>query len=612
MNEDLKTYGITLLEETQLAMEPGISSEEVFTEIVLDKISPLLDCEQPTIRHCVIKDKVGKILGEIHGYAESTNGEVLYIFYTLYNPHTDILSKSSTEVQPAINRAQGFFKKASQAVFEDFDGYSSEYIALKYIYDNIHKYKCINIKILSNYILNNVDLKKVSITTKPVYLDVWDIRKLYGNTHSLSDHVAIDIDFDSEEYKRYKILYLQMESEQFGYKCVQALFPAKLISQLYEKYNTNLLYNNVRYFLGLNGSKDTKPNVAMLDTLRKENEMFLAYNNGITALAQGIEGIVNGEKTDVTEADNTSSTQYITMGQLKKISDFRVVNGGQTCATIFNARQLSKSSNDPCKKVNLLGVYVQVKIIISNRIEDYAGKITVSSNFQNKIKMSDFSAGNKFNRTLEELSRKLVVPNKNHDLKHWFYERLRGQYDESRKSKHTKYDREMFDSEYPSDLKFSKEEAAKVWCAWAGLPHDAVKGATSTYTTFMKRMQEVCPVPDEKFYHELIAKIILYRFLKKRPENKNYGNGKATVMAYTLAMLRELSLEKFDLMKVWEEQSIPINVMYFLNRLADQIYTYLSEKADSKNTTILSYGKTKEVFTDMLKRHWDVDKLLLS
>lgn len=460
--------------------------------------------------------------------------------------------------------------------------------------------------------MNNVDLKKVSITTKSVFLDVWDIRKLYGNTHSLSDHVAIDIDFESEEYRKYKILYLQMESEQFGYKCVQALFPAKLISQLYEKYNTNLLYNNVRYFLGLSGSKDKKPNVAMLDTLRRENEMFLAYNNGITALAQDIEGIVNGEKTDVTDEENTSSTQYITMGQLKKILDFRVVNGGQTCATIFNARQLSKGTTDPSKKVNLLGVYVQVKIIICDKIEDIAGKITLSSNFQNKIKMSDFTAGNKFNTTLQDLSIKIVVPDKNHDFKHWFYERLRGQYDESRKSKRTKYDRDMFDAEFPSDLKFSKEEAAKVWCAWAGLPNDAVKGATTTYTTFMKRMLEICPVPDENYYKELIAKIILYRFLKRRPENKVYGNGKATVMAYALAMLRELSFDKFDLMKVWEAQGLSNNTMHFLNGLSDQIFEYLLEKAQNKNTTILSYGKTKDVFTDMLKQHWNVDRSLLN
>lgn len=116
-----------------------------------------------------------------------------------------------------------------------------------------------------------------------------------------------------------------MESSQYGYRCVQMMFPAKLLYQLYERYNTKLLYNNVRYFLGLKGAKDKKPNVAMLETLRKENEMFLAYNNGITALAKGIESETIGEKEDITDDESTTSKQYITMGVLKKIMDFRII-----------------------------------------------------------------------------------------------------------------------------------------------------------------------------------------------------------------------------------------------------------------------------------------------
>lgn len=611
MNEDLKSYGVSLLEETQFLMEPDGIPEIAFTQSILDDISGLIDCQEPVIKHCVIRDKAGKILGEIHGYAESNEEERLYLFYSIYNPLVNIESKSSTDVQPAINRVQGFYKKATQAVYEDFDSESAEYEALKYIYENNHKYKSVHIKLLSNYILNNVTMKRISITTKSVYLDVWDIKKLYGNTHSLSDHVPIDIDFDSEEYQNYKILFLQMESEQFGYKCIQALFPAKLISQLYEKYNTNLLYNNVRYYLGLKGQKEKKPNVAMLDTLRNENEMFLAYNNGITALAKGIEGIPIGEKTDVSEKGNTSSSQYVTMGELKKILDFRVVNGGQTCATIFNARQLSKSTTDPSKKVSLLGVYVQVKLIVSDKIEDYSGRITVSSNFQNTIKVADFSVGNEFNLKMEKLSRETVIPSANNDLQHWFFERLRGQYDEGKKTKRTKQDRDLYEFEYPSKNRFSKEEMAKVWCAWEAAPHDAVKGATTTYATFMKRVRENTPIPDEGFYKDIIAKLIIFRFLKDRPENKGYGNGKATVMAYTLAMLRQLSLDNFDLKRVWETQTVPDKVKVFLNALSDQIYQYLSMQAQALNTTILSYGKTKDVLSTMLKRHWDVDVSLL-
>ncbi len=111
-----------------------------------------------------------------------------------------------------------------------------------------------NLVVLSNYVINNAFLKKIKIATKPVYYDVWDLKKIYGNTHSLSDHVAIDIDFESEEYDRYKIPFIQMESSQYGYRCVQMMFPAKLLYQLYERYNTKLLYNNVKVFPWLEGS----------------------------------------------------------------------------------------------------------------------------------------------------------------------------------------------------------------------------------------------------------------------------------------------------------------------------------------------------------------------
>ena len=207
-----------------------------------------------------------------------------------------------------------------------------------------------------------------------------------------------------------------MESTQCGYRCVQMLFPAKLLYKLYERYNTKLLYNNVRYFLGLKGSKETKPNVAMLDTLRRENEMFLAYNNGITALAKSIESVSIGERENITDPESTTSQQYITMGVLKKILDFRIINGGQTTAAIYNAKNIGQGTTDPSKRVNLLGVFVQVKLIISDEIEKISGNIALSSNFQNKIKYSDFSVSNEFNVKLEQLSRGVIIPNPNKNL----------------------------------------------------------------------------------------------------------------------------------------------------------------------------------------------------
>ena len=611
MTEELNSFAASLIEDTQLEMDVYQTPEMAFTATVLNSIEDLLDCKEITIEHCRMTNKVGNITGEIHAYAESTNEEVLYLFYTDYNPHHDVQIKNNTDSQTSLNRPQGFYNASIRGAHFDLDESSAEYRAGEFIYNNLSKFKSVNLVILSNYIINNLSLKKIKIATKPVYYDVWDLKKIYGNTHSLNDHVAIDIDFSSEEYSNYKIPFIQMESTQCGYRCVQMLFPAKLLYNLYDRYNTKLLYNNVRYFLGLKGSRETKPNVAMLETLRKENEMFLAYNNGITALAKGIESVSVGEKENVTDPESTTSQQYITMGVLKKILDFRIINGGQTTAAIYNAKNLSNATHDPSKKVTLLGVYVQVKLIISDEIEKISGNIALSSNFQNKVKYSDFSVSNEFNIKLEQLSRGIIIPNANNEPIHWFYERLRGQYDEAKKLLKTKADKEMFDFQYPKQKKFTKEDVAKVWTNWNQAPYDAVKGASTTYSIFMKAQVERSFIPDDDFYKKTIGLLIIYKFLMSRSENRFYGNAKATVVAYAMAQLESLTLGHFDLLKVWQKQEVSDSTKIFLNSICDKIYSLMQEKAQSINSTILSYGKSKTAYEFLKSQPLGVDIHLL-
>lgn len=611
MNEELSSYAASLLEDTQFRMDEFETPEMAFTAVVLDKIVDLIDCDDPVIEHCRITKSNGDITGEIHAYAESVNGEVLYLFYTDYNHSVEIKSKSNSESQTSVKRPQGFYNAAIRCAFADVDSSSPEYSALKHIYDNVQKYTSINIVVLSNYIINNLTISKTKIATKPVYNDTWDLKKLYANTHSMSDHLIIDIDFESEEYKRYRIPFIQMESSQYGYKCIQAMIPAKLLYQLYERYNTNLLFNNVRYFLGLKGTKEKKPNVAMLDTLRKKNEMFLAFNNGITALAKGVESDILSEKTDVTDPDNSNSSQYITSGILKKISDFRIINGGQTTAVIFNAKNLSSTTNDPDKKVNLLGVYVQLKLIISDEIEKISGDIALSSNFQNKVQYSDFTVSNEFNTQMEKLSRNMLIPNSNNEPIHWFYERLKGQYDEEKKRIKIKQDRDYFDFCFPSKKKFSKEDVARVWSNWNQIPFDAVKGATTMYGVFMKNIVERGYIPDEDYYRKTIALIIIYKFLLSRPENRNYANGKASVIAYAMAILSSQSFGRFDLLKVWQNQTLSDNTKIYLNSVCDKIYSLFINRVAEQGTTILSFCKTKGAYEFIMSQPLGVNIHLL-
>ena len=169
-----------------MAMDEYQTPEMAFTSTVLEKIEDLLDCKEITKEHCVITKSDGSVTGEIHAYSESTNGEVLYLFHTIYNHSSEIKTKSNTDCQTSFSRIQGFYNASAKAAYDSMDSQSSEYRASKFIYDNNHNYKSVNLIVLSNYLINNVSLKKIRIVSKPVFYDVWDLRKIYGNTHSMT------------------------------------------------------------------------------------------------------------------------------------------------------------------------------------------------------------------------------------------------------------------------------------------------------------------------------------------------------------------------------------------------------------------------------------------
>lgn len=103
MNEGIPSFAVSLLEDTQFKMDEYPTPELAFTAVTLDKIVELPDCTDPVIEHCRLSKPNGDTLGEIHAYAESVNGEVLYLFYTNYNPIPEVKSKSNVECAPLRN-----------------------------------------------------------------------------------------------------------------------------------------------------------------------------------------------------------------------------------------------------------------------------------------------------------------------------------------------------------------------------------------------------------------------------------------------------------------------------------------------------------------------------
>ena len=89
------------------------------------------------------------------------------------------------------------------------------------------------------------------------------------------------------------------------YLCV---LPGRLIADLYGRYGGRLLQSNVRSYLSNVG----KVNRGIRETILSKPELFLPYNNGITATATAVE---------------------LKDSSIIKMTDLQIVNGGQTTAS---------------------------------------------------------------------------------------------------------------------------------------------------------------------------------------------------------------------------------------------------------------------------------------
>lgn len=562
-----------------------------FTQYMIDSIAEMTNVDEHNATYCVIKDALGRVQGEIFGYGLSANEEVLTLYYSVFDPTMKTASSmTGTDFQQATNRMQGFYNQSIRACHLDMNENSPEYEVCKFIYDHLSGIMTVRLCLLSNYQIKDFIVKKYRIDGKVVTTDIWDINKICANLSSGNDHVAINIDFKNDEsYKMYNLPYIEMNSERCRYKCFSTMFPAKLLYKLYEVHNTDLLMNNVRFFLGFkSGAKDT--NTGMRKTLREENEMFLAYNNGITAIASGIEVDSNNDATQV-EKDTDSSNDYISTGIINKITDFQIVNGGQTTASIFTAKK-----KDP-KEIKLQGVYVMVKLIVIGEEEkDKISEISKFTNTQNKVKFADYSSNSKFNTEMERLSRKTIIPNPNNDPIYWFYERIRGQYKIELANISSKATQDSFKKMYPKEKRFDKEILAKLWMSWNEEPQNAVKGASTTYAAYLKTIDDGKYAPDTTYYKNSIALLIIYQFLMSRKETKDYGNAKAPVVAYTMAYLNYITMGRLDLIKIWNRQDLSDECKYFLNKLSEQIKKELDQAAQNATTSVLSISKNSSIY----------------
>ena len=221
------------------------------------------------------------------------------------------------------------------------------------------------------------------------------------------------------------------------------VLPGETLAEIYDRWVTRLLEQNVRVFLQTRG----KVNQGIRTTLEHNPTMFFAYNNGLSATAEDVElrhreGIV----------------------EISALKNLQIVNGGQTTASIHSAYR---------KKLDFSDVFVQVKLSIVEPadVAEVVPLISEFANTQNRVSAADFFSNHPFHVRIEQISRRILAPSADGRFTQSksFYERARGQYEEARSSKTTS-EQKRFDIEFPKRQRLPKQTLPRLkWHGWASL-----------------------------------------------------------------------------------------------------------------------------------------------
>ena len=509
---------MSLEEETN-----GWTPEDFFTASMLDYLEEAGEVSSPVI--CPFR---GYGL-QLNAYAISEDYESVEIFVSLYSDSESPKSVSQTDVDAAIKRAIQLYHRSVNDLYKAFEKDNDTYGFAITLHDHKHEIKSLKIVALTNGLVKPIPLKNISIGNANVSFAVWDMDRLYRCVTSGKMRETIEIDFED---KFHTVIPCIENSTCEKYSVYLAIISGDLLAALYDEYRDRLLEKNVRSFLQVKGAV----NKGIRDTLRDEPEMFLAYNNGISVTAESLE-IVRDENGKPS---------------IKSIRDMQIVNGGQTTASIYNAKKDKKLNADLSK------VFVQMKVSVISSPEDMdeiVPRISTFANTQNKIQIADFSANDPFHRRVEELSRTIWTTGTiGEKPKNWFYERARGQYADMLSRESTPKRKKEFKETHPL---FTKTDLAKYENTWDQLPYQVSEGAQKNFRRFMLRLQERKGfVPDEEYYRDLIAKAILFRQTERIVQKQQYGGYRANIVTYTLAFLSNRTAQRINLERIWKEQTL--------------------------------------------------------
>jgi hypothetical protein len=554
----------------------GSNSEQIFTQGALDLLSEAGEVEN--YRTAYDEKALGTAKQhKINAYSISENYETVDLFISIFKGSDEITKTTNDEVEQAAKRITNFFRKAIYSnENEKSKTFKNEYVdeieetseifqfantlgREKDLRDNLVR---VNATILSNGLYAGEFPENIEISGYKVYFKVFDLQALYNVSEK--SHIPIEINFFADGFE---VPCIASPSPNSEYQSYLAIIPGMALASIYERFGSRLLEQNVRSFLQFSG----KINKGIRNTIMKEPEMFLAFNNGIAATANEVEFKKNKDGNGLL---------------LSKVNDLQIVNGGQTTASIYHTWKKDKA--------DISNIFVQVKLSVIKNKDNFStivSRISEYANTQNKVSVADLSSNRPYHIEFEKVSRSIYTPlSEGNSLQtRWFYERARGQYKNARlKEGFTKSRQKAFDLKNPKNQMFSKEELAKYINAYEEIsdgkrvlvgPHFVVRGNQKNYIQFINNnlVKKISNI----YFEDTIAKAIIFKAAEKAYGVKpnSIGDMRYVTVPYAISLLTNLTASQLDLYKIWRNQAVSESLKELLYDMMKEIETFIKKSA---------------------------------
>ncbi|MDQ0253359.1 hypothetical protein J2S74_000731 [Evansella vedderi] len=572
-------------EEIENDVENSLENrEQIFTEKMYEYLSDN-----------GITENVEKTFGKKHAigikvnaYSLNEEKEKLTLFVSEYDSVRYGKSISQKNVEKAIRRVVRYFNTAVKGMVSSLEETAPDYSLAQLIYEEYGK----TFKHVEYFLLTN-SLYKANETINPIKgapinYQIWDIERLYQLINETQGLETIEIDFEKNFNNKLQLMKVPSTNNSL-FDCYIGYIPAKLLADVYSKWGQRLIERNVRSFLQARG----KVNKGIRNTLKDQSEMFVAYNNGISTIAES--------------ADINPLFEEGNLYEIISLKGWQIVNGGQTTASIYNALK---------EKIDLKDVYIQIKLTVINSeksLDGITSRISEYANTQNRISMSDLKANHPSLVQLENISRTTWVPSLDKGKKSeekWFFERARGQYLVEVNRQSSPAQKRAFQKQNPKSKVLTKTQTAKYYMSWEQVPHVVSKGSEANFEKFIEYIDTEKIDIDSNLFKGVVSKGILFNECDKIVKELDYPGYKANVVSYTVAMLSYIYEKKFDFDKVWKLQNVDNDIREKLKIIAQHTWKHITSPPVA-GTNITQWCKKGECWETYKEKSIDIRKQIV-